>query len=182
MSETLDKLKAKGSYKATEAEIAKRYSCLRGVLGSLAGALPGIVLGVLVAVTARPFVYTIQDLPGWMNAYVSRPEIGDALAYMRGEMPGATVFDYLRIADRFLLFPFVGLLGTLNDEMSLWFDRLSPLLALLMPVLCAVGYLFGPGRRAKEVKAIEQAKNTPRRRLKRDRRRNREPAVKKQLI
>lgn len=183
MSETLDKLaRADSGYKPSAQEEGRRYSRVKGILEPMLGALPLVVVALLVAFMTEPYVYTLQDLPGWISPYMHRPEIGDALAYMQGALPSASAVDYLRIFVRFMLFPYVGLLGTMTDEMSLLFDRLSPLIALILPLVAAIGYQFGPRRRAKSVKTIEQAKNTPRKRLKKDRRKPNGPQEKKQLV
>lgn len=182
MSETLDKLAQKGTYVATPQEEGKRFNRLKGLLGPLLGILPLFLIALVVAVLTKPYVYTIQDLPGWLSAYTSRPEVGGALAYMQGAQVSASVVDYLRIAVRFVLFPFVGLVGDMTDEMSLLFDRISPLIMLILPMASAIGYQFGPRRRAKSVKIIEQAKNTPRKRLKKDRKKQTGPKEKKQLV
>lgn len=183
MGETLDKLEKKGSYKASDAEQAKRFSRMKGVLAALAGAAPIVLLAAYVAITAKPYVYTLQDLPGWLGAYTHRPEVGGALGYLQDATAVATVTDYLRIAVRFVLFPFVGLFGTMTDATSLLFDRISPLLALIMPAITAIGYQFGPRRHAKTQKQIEEAKSKPRKRLKKDAaKRKAAPKEKKQLI
>lgn len=181
LSETLDKLERKGDYKATPAEAAKRYVPMKGVLAALIAALPLLLVALYVALTATPYEYMAQDLPAWLGAYTTRPEIGDALAYLSGARPAASLTDYARVVARFMLFPYVGLVGTMTDEMSLLFDRICPLLTLILPAAAAIGYLYGPVRRRKSAKAIEEAKRTPRKRLKKDRR-QRGPAEKKQLV
>lgn len=183
MSETLDKPGKAGAYQPSAQEIGKRYYWPKGVLGALLAAVPVLVMALVVAATAQPYTYTTQDLPTWMGAYLRRPEIGEALMYMRGEVAAVTLPEYLRVAVRFMLFPYVGIFGMMSDDMSLLFDRLSPVLAMIMPTLAAVGYLFGPRRRAKAVKMIEEAKNTPRKRLKKDRnKKGAGPKEKKQLV
>lgn len=92
----------------------------------------------------------------------------------------ATLTDYLRVAVRFMLFPYVGFFGVMDDAATLLFDRIAPALSLILPAAAAVGYQFGPARRKKYVKSVEQVKRTPRKRLKKDR--NRQPPEKKQLI
>lgn len=164
-SETLDRLSQKGTYHPTEAENAKRYKRSKGVWVAVFGALPVFLIAVFVALTATPYVYTPQDLPSWLTPYMRRPEIGSALAYVDANIAAPTVTDYLRIAVRFALFPFLGFFGGMSDAMSLTFDRISPLLALVMPALAAIGYQFGPRRRAKSVKMIEEAKRRPKKRL-----------------
>lgn len=183
MTETLEKpTRTGGRYEATPAEEAKRFRRMKAPLGAALGILPLFVLAVVVAITVKPYAYTVQDLPSWLSPYLQRPEVGDALVYMRGEPVSASIADYCRVAVRFLLFPFMGLFGTLTDEASLLFDRISPLLALIMPSMVAIGYQFGPRRRARNLKAVEKAKNTPRKRLKKDRKRQTGPKEKKQLV
>lgn len=167
--ETLDKLARKGTYKASEAENAMRYRRSKGIVTALLGALPLVLAAAYLAATARPYAYTLQDLPGWMATYLPRAEIGEPLQYLRDVSLSATVTDYVRVAVRFALFPYVGLLGEMSDATSLLFDRVSPLLMLIMPLTGAIGYQFGPARRAKSVKEIEAAKRMPRKRLKKDR-------------
>ncbi|MCL1795432.1 MAG: hypothetical protein FWG37_00935 [Clostridia bacterium] len=166
VTETLEKLTKKGEYTPTGAELAKRYNRSKGVIGALIGALPALALAIYVAVSAVPYTYTLQDLPGWLSTYLPRAEIGDALRYLKDVTVSVTLTDYLRITVRFILFPYIGLLGNLTDAGSLLLDRLSPLLTLIMPAVSAIGYQFGPSRRRKAVKMIEEAKRRPRRRLK----------------
>lgn len=181
MSDTLDKLGRNGEYTPSDLETAKRYKRTKGIWVALLGALPTLLLAGYVAVTAVPYAYTLQGLPGWISTYLPRAEVGDALAYLSGAGVTATLTDYVRIAVRFMLFPYIGLLGTLSDAGSLLFDRLSPLSVLIMPLVMAVGYQFGPSRRAKSVKEIEKAKYAPRRRLKK-KPEQKAPREKKQII
>lgn len=182
MGDTLEKLARKGTYNPSDDENAKRYKRGKGIVAAFISALPVLLPACYVALTATPYVYTLQDLPSWMSGYIQRPEIGRALEYLGNIEVSATLTDYLRIFVRFLLFPYIGLPGELGDAGSLLFDRLSPLLALILPAVSAIGYQFGPRRRAKSVKAIEQAKHTPRKRLKKTAKRGGGDKEKKQLI
>lgn len=165
-ADMLDRLIQKGNYNAANDERAARYSRMKGIASSALAAIPFVLIAGYVALTVKPYVYTLQDLPAWLSSYFQRAEIGDALLYARSPINTATVTDYLRFASRFLLFPFVSLMGEMSDEMSLLFDRLSPLFMLMIPAAAAIGYQFGPARRKKTVAMIEKAKNTPRKRLK----------------
>ncbi len=182
MGETLDKLARKGSYEPSKAEEAKRFSRMKGIASAALGALPLVLIAVVVAVTAEPYAYALQDLPGWLNSYMNRAEVAEPLQYLRNVTVTATVVDYLRVGVRFVLFPYIGLMGTMSDAASLLFDQLSPLLVLIMPMICAIGYQFGPSRRAKNAKAIEEAKNKPRKRLKKAAAKRGGPEEKKQLV
>lgn len=181
MSESLDKLAEKGTYTPSEAEEAKRYRRIKGILAALIAALPLFIVSLIVALTAQPYTYTLQGTPSWLAGYFQRPEIGNAVSYLQIDAASAGLTDILRVISRFFLFPYVGLFGSMSDEMTLLFDRISPLLALVLPAASAIGYQFGPRRRAKNAKAIDQAKRTPRRRLKKDRRKT-GPKEKNQLI
>ncbi len=182
MGDTLAKLGKRGTYHPSDAENAKRYSRLKGVLASLLGVLPVLVVAVYLSLTATPYAYALQDIPGWLSSYTQRPEIGDAVAYAQNLTVTATLTDYARLVVRALLFPYIGFFGQLTDAASLLFDRLSPLFALILPAVAAVGYQFGPSRHAKTVKAIEEAKNKPRKRLKKDAKKRIAPKEPKQLV
>lgn len=184
VSDRLNKLRAKETYAASAEEEARRYAPLKGIISALLAALPLLLAAIYVAATAQPYAYTLQDLPAWMEPYTIRPEIGDALRYMQQTPSAATLTDYLRIGVRFLLFPFIGLFGTMTDAASLLFDRIGPLLALVIPAVSAIGYLTGPRRHARQVKYVNDVKSTPRKRLKKDRRQGQAkgPREKKQLV
>lgn len=180
--EALHKLTQQRSYTATDEELSMRFWPMKGIASALLAALPFTLIALYVAITAVPYVYALQDLPGWLANYFQRAEVGDALLYTRDVQLVTNATDYLRVATRFMLFPYIGLVGTMSDEASLLFDRVSPLLTLVLPIAAAIGYQFGPQRRAKAVKLIEMAKNKPRKRLKKTAKRSDAPKEKKQLI
>jgi len=180
-TEMLNRLAEKGGYNPSDAELGARYRRLNGVFTAALSVLPFLMIAGYVSITATPYVYVLQDLPPWLSGYFHRAEIGDPLLYARDIMIVSTATDYLRLATRFLLFPFVCLFGEMSDELSLLFDRLAPVFVLILPSASAIGYLFGPARRKKTVQLIEKAKNTPRKRLKKAAKRQ-TPREKKQLI
>lgn len=168
MSQKLKKLTDSEGYHATKAEESKRFSRSRVVLAALIAAAPVVIAAVCVAVTAEPYTYTLQGTPSWLGTYMAREEIGAAVAYLQETTVTAVWTDYLRVGVRFLLFPYVSLIGNMTDAAALLFDRISPVLALLLPAFYAAGYQFGPARYAKTRKFIEDAKNKPRKRLKKE--------------
>jgi hypothetical protein len=141
------------------------YSRSRAALGALLGVSPFIILGVIVAATAQPYTYTLQDLPGWLSAYTRQPDVGRALEYYNREII-TPLTDWLRIGVRFAILPFVYLIASLGDAASLALDRISPLLMLPLPACYAIGYLTGPARYEKTRRFIESVKSKPRMRLK----------------
>lgn len=183
MSRRLSKLEAKGVYTPDKEENARRYRPMNGVYAMLLGALPLFSISLYVALTAQPYAYTPQDLPSWLGTYMQRAEVGDALAYAGNLSITTTPTDYLRVAVRFMLFGYLGLVGSLSDAGSLLFDRLSPVLALIVPAMFAIGYLFGPVRFARNQKVVDEAKRRPRKRLKKSvREKQAQNREKKQLI
>lgn len=181
MTEKLDELAASGSYDASPEETARRYWRPKGIMAALVAVLPLLLVAIVLSLMTQPYAYVRQDLPSWLEPYLSRPEVGNALAYVEKPVASAGLVDYARIVVRFLLFPFVGILGTLSDEASYLFDRLSPLISLILPAAAAIGYQFGPRRYAKYKTMIEKAKRTPRKRLKKDRQ-QKAAKEKKQLV
>jgi hypothetical protein len=141
------------------------YSRRRTALGALIGAAPWILLGAAVAILAVPYTYSLQDLPPWLGSYMRQPDIGNALAYYDREVV-VPIIDWLRMALRFALLPYVYLLAAGGDAASYHFDKLSFLPPLIMPALYSAGYLLGPAQYAKTSKYIEQVKSKPRLRLK----------------
>lgn len=180
-AETLNRLMQKGDYNASGRELAARFHWTNGVFSAALAALPFVLIAGYVAITATPYVYILQDLPSWLSNYTHRAEIGAPLLYAQNLPAVSTLTDYLRVAVRFLLFPYVCMLGEMSDEASLLFDRISPLLMLILPTAAMIGYQFGPARRRKTVQMIEKAKSTPRKRLKKSAKRQ-GPKEKKQLI
>lgn len=168
VSQMLDKLRAQGMQEKARSEENKRFWRMKAVWAALLGGAPLLLVAVFVAVTAQPYVYALQGTPTWMSSYLARPEIGDALAYLGDTSVSVGVQDYATVAVRFFLFAYVSLFGSMSDAASLLFDRLCPLLALLLPAVYAVGYQFGPVRRTKAVRMIEEAKRRPRKRLKKE--------------
>ena len=181
-TEALKKLEKAGKYDASPEELAGRFSRTKGVLTALIAALPFTLIALYVSLTTTPYVYSLQDVPSWLMGYLQRPEIGAPLQYTSHIVIASTLTDYFRVVIRLVLFPFVALLGSMSDEVAYTFDRLSPVLTLLMPMFSAIGYQFGPMRRAKTVKMMEKAKNTPRKRLKKSAKERSASKEKKHII
>jgi len=180
-TEVLNRLLQKDGYVASGAELGSRYRRSNGVFSALLSSLPFVMIAGYVSATATVAAYFLQDLPPWLSGYLHRPEIGAPLHYAQNLAAVSTLTDYLRLATRFILFPFVCLFGEMSDELSFLFDRLTPIFMAVLPSAFAFGYQFGPARRKKAVLLIEKAKNTPRKRLKKAAKRQ-APREKKQLI
>lgn len=181
--EMLEKRVKEQGYVITPAEQQRLYRASKGPLAALVGALPWLIVAIAVAILATPYVYTLQDLPNWIGGYRFLPEINNPVVYY-DQAVVVPIVDWLRIALRFVLLPFIYLLGGMSDATSLLFDRLSPLVVCILPLSFAIGYLTGPSRHRKTQKYIAQVKAKPRKRLKKDRKQRNgpKPGDKNQLV
>lgn len=148
-------------------ELARCYSPFKAfaAFGISVGVL--FAMAVIVALSAKPYTYTLQDLPTWMSAYMGRSDISEPLGYYTVTY-GATVVDYLRIVVRACILPFVNLFPDAAAA-SMIIDRLSPLFIIVLPLTYPIGYLFGPKMYEKRLRDNAAAKKAT---LKRIRKKN----------
>ena len=131
-----------------ESERAMCYHPMKGYLTALLGTLPFFIVALLLAVMAHRQTTGAGTLPSWLNSYLGRSDVGDALvSYTATE--AMTLEDVLRIIVRIIIMPFVSMIGTENKDALLTVERLSPMLVLLPAVAYGTGYLRGPGERTK---------------------------------
>lgn len=131
---------------ADENELARCYHPFKGFVTAAAGAFPVFLLCLAYALVAVRESYTLGTLPSWLKPYLNRADIGLALSYYQ-QNRGLGFLDFLRVAVRLLVFPFINLAGG-NRDAILLVERLSPLLALLAPLSYGFGYTQGEKRRA----------------------------------
>ena len=143
------------------------YNKTRVLLAALLAAAPWIVTGIFTSLTVKPYTYQPQDLPGWLKAYRFMQEVDAPLRHY-DRVATTNVSDWLHIAQRFALLPFVNLFALSSDAAAFQFDTLSFLPPLLLPLSYYAGYLTGPPRYAKEKAMIEAAKKKPKMRLKKE--------------
>lgn len=150
-------------------ELAAAFHPLKGVCTGALGALPWFVAAVLLALLARPYVYQLQDLPSYLQAYLGVPDVWAALSYY-GEKVATTPVDILRVLVRLVIMPYVNMAGTLTDAVSLLMDRLSPLLVCILPLSYVVGYLCGPRMYRRTLARNEAAKKAHHKKVARNQR------------
>jgi hypothetical protein len=155
-------------------DIARCYHPMRGVLAAIIAALPLLALTIPLAVLAKPYAYTLQDLPSWVSG-LGRADINDALAYYAAQAP-MTLESGLRMAVRVINMPVAYLFGGFGDAAALLQDRLGPLFVLLLPAAFALGYLRGPALDAKVQKQNEEAKRLHAKKIARKKKRERQRA------
>lgn len=131
----------------TEEDRNRCFHPLKGFFTALMGALPLILISLVFAFIATEQRYQLGGLPGWVEGFERRADVGLALQYYH-QQHGLGLEGVLRIIVRLLLFPYVNMIGTSNRLALLWLERLSPLLVCMMPLGYALGYLRGPRLRA----------------------------------
>lgn len=131
----------------SDRDLDRCFHPAKGFFTALAGTIPFVLLCLAYAPLARPAVYSLGALPGWLEPYQKRPEIGLALAYYQ-ERQAFGLLDALRLIVRLLVFPFVNLAGADNAPGILWVERLSPLLVMCCPMAYGLGYSRGEHLRA----------------------------------
>ena len=130
-----------------EAERARCYHPLKGVLTVLTGLLPLIVVCVIYAFVTKRNTYALQALPSWTSAFSAQEDFAAPLAYYY-RAPEFGFAEVLRLIVRLMIYPFYNLVGPRNADAVLLTDRLSALLLLLPFMAYAAGYLMGPRSRA----------------------------------
>jgi len=133
---------------------------MKGFLIGLAGSSVILVLAAIFAFTAQKQMTGAGTLPSWMEGFLRRTEVGDALVQYT-QTAGLSAADALRLIMRIAIMPFISMAGPENTDLILLLERISPLLVCLPGLSFGLGYLQGPARR-KQVHT-EIAQNTRKR-------------------
>ena len=153
---------------ASENEKRIPFHSSKGFVIGLLGSSLFLIAAVLLAVTAKRQMTGAGTLPSWMESYMRRSEISDALAgYSQSTAVSAT--DIFRIIIRLTIMPFVSMCGAENRELLLAVERISPVLVMIPAAAYGTGYMQGPARRRKI--HAEIAENARRRRIREKRER-----------
>lgn len=118
------------------------YHPLKGYLTGLIGMVPFLVAAVILALFTTVQMTEAGVLPSWMQAYVGRSDIGDALVHYT-QPEGMGFLDYVRTIVRICILPFVNIVNFNNRNGMVLLERLSPLLLLLPAAAYGTGYLRG---------------------------------------
>ena len=154
------------------ADEARCFHPLKGFAQALIGSLPALVIAGVYAFLAVPQRMSPGPMPEWVSGITSRPDVTAPLVAYTTVEPAALA-DWLRVAVRVLLMPFVTIIGTRNSGALLLLERLGPLLVLLPAAAYGVGYCFGPRSRVKVQENIAEGKRRLARRERRERRQRR---------
>jgi len=134
--------KEKGSH-VSESEVKLCYHPMKGFVPALLGTVPFLILALILAFVAEKQTTTQGTLPSWIQSYLPRDYIGDALkSYTEPE--GLSFIGIIRIVVRITLLPYINLAGTSDYSATLWVERLGPVLELLPAVAYGIGFTRGP--------------------------------------
>ena len=142
---------------------------MTGLLGSVLLLIPAVILACMTTLQTTD----AGVLPGWMQAYLRRGDISNALTnYTQPE--GMTFVDFIRAIIRICIIPFVNIIGHTNKAGMLTLERLSPIVMLIPAIAYGTGYITGKSVRTRIHTAIsENEKKRIRRDNKKRRKQNR---------
>ena len=163
-----------------DSEIARSFHPSKGIATAFIGALPFVLLAIIVAVTTQLQTYSLGTLPDWISAYRQQTELGEPLRYY-DSTTSFGVLDAINLLVRFVILPYVGMVGSSNAQAVLLVERLSPLLVLIVPAGYAIGYFRGKDLRARVHTSIAQSKRRKKKKDKKERQ-NRQQKGPEQLI
>lgn len=119
---------------------------MKGFMIGILGTVIPLILALILAVSAEKQMTSAGALPSWMETYLRRSEIGDALTGYTQSI-SITVTDIVRIIVRIMIMPFVAMAGAENRDLLLLLERISPLIVFLPAASYGTGYLTGPAKR-----------------------------------
>lgn len=130
---------------------------MKGVLAAALVFVVPLVLAVYISLTATPYTYALQDLPGWLTqTYGVRSDVMAPLAAY-GQSSGITAHEIVRMLVRLPSMMYVNLF---SDPLTMIqpIDRLTPLFVLTYPMCYIIGYLRGPAAHDKRQAMQRKAK------------------------
>lgn len=154
---------------------------LKGLFATLVGLLPIVLFTAAFACMAQPITYGLGVLPSWTGGMMAQSEFGDALRYYDVRR-GLDALAVMRVVDRALVMPFINVAAALGNSVTLWVERLSPLLVLIAPLGYALGYAQGPAIRTRINTGIKMGDDKKKRRERKARRQRRQSKSPERLI
>ncbi len=149
-------LESKG-LKMDKKDDAACYHVLKPIAAGLAAFSIPLALAIIVALSAKEYTYTLQDLPTWLtDSYGTRADVMAPLGAYTTQH-GMTAYDWMRTVVRMMEMNFINLFSD-PLTMSATIDRLSPLFIVTYPIAFVLGYLRGPASNRKMEKLNRRAK------------------------
>lgn len=123
------------------AELKRSFHPAKGFIIGLAGCVPVVVCGILLACMAQRQMTTAGALPSWVST-LNRPEINHALVAYQQSF-SMSMEDILRLVVRMSTMPLVNIIGSDQADALLLMERLSALIMLLPGLSYGLGYMQG---------------------------------------
>ena len=155
--ELLEKRVAKG-YTPLAEDMAQCYNRKRGVLATLLGMLPWLIMAIVVLVSGKDFVHVVvEEKPDYL--------------FPAAETVVVSTHESIDVAARIAFAAFMGWYQFIDavgpGVLDYWFLPMS----MLYPLAIFVGYLTGPMQHKKKLKMIEEGKKKKLRKIRADQRR-----------
>lgn len=155
--ELLEKRMAKG-YTPLVEDKAQCYNRKRGVLATLLGMLPWLIMAIVVLVSGKDFVHVVvEEKPDYL--------------FPAAETVVVSTHESIDVAARIAFAAFMGWYQFIDavgpGVLDYWFLPMS----MLYPLAIFVGYLTGPMQHKKKLKMIEEGKKKKLRKIRADQRR-----------
>ena len=126
----------------SESESKMCFHPLKGYLIGLIGSILLLVPAVILAFSTSVQTTASGTLPSWMQAYVKRSDIGNALINYT-QPSGMKFIDYIRAVVRVSILPFVNIVGSDHKIGLMILERVSPIILLLPSAAYGTGYISG---------------------------------------
>ena len=159
----LDRRIANNGYTPTALEDSLRYNRARGVLALIIGALPWVLIAVVVLVTGAGFDHT---------AVATAPQY---LFPDRSTMQVST-HQYVDMVARVCFAAFVGFFEVIDNYSYDLLDKLFLPMAFIYPLAVFIGYMLAPVQHRKKLKMIEEGKKNKLRKIRAAQRRKQRAA------
>lgn len=153
----------------SESERKMCFHLMKGYLIGLIGSILLLIPAAILALNTTVQTTASGTLPSWMQAYLKRSDIGNALVNYT-QPAGMLFIDYVRTIVRISILPFVNMIGSANKTGLMILERISPIILLLPATAYGTGYISGRKIRKRIHTIISE--NEKKRKRKEQKRRN----------
>ena len=159
----LDRRIANNGYTPTDLENSLRYDRKRGVLALILGALPWVIVALVVLITGQGFDHTaVATAPTYLFPDPASQHV--------------TTHQYVDMVARICFAAFVGFFEIIDNYSYELLDKLFLPMAFIYPLAVFIGYMLAPVQHRKKLKMIEQGKQNKLRKIRAAQRRKQRAA------
>ena len=162
-------------------QMDRSFHPAKGFFSVLVGCAPFLAFAIVFACLTQEVTYRLGSLPVWTESMLRQSEFGTALGYY-GQQPGLGTIGVMRVIDRAMVLPFVNVTTLMGSKATLFVERLSPILIMIVPVWYGIGYAQGLNLRAKVNTGIKMGDDKKKRRERKARRQRQQSKTPERLI